>query len=73
MSTPVDLSSARWEKSSHSGGNGGECIEFTRTFAVSGVVPVRDSKDPEGPALAFPTDAWSAFVAGVKADEFPTA
>ncbi|MDF2260951.1 DUF397 domain-containing protein [Streptantibioticus ferralitis] len=35
-----------------------------------GVVPVRDSKDPHGPALIFGADAWSAFVAGVKAGDF---
>jgi hypothetical protein len=35
-----------------------------------GVVPVRDSKDPEGPALTFPADVFAAFVAGVKAGDF---
>jgi hypothetical protein len=37
-----------------------------------GVVPVRDSKNPDGPALVFSAGAWSAFVAGVKAGDFPT-
>jgi hypothetical protein len=37
------------------------------------VVPVRDSKDPHGPALIFPAAAWTAFVARVKAGDFPTA
>ncbi|WP_121177598.1 DUF397 domain-containing protein [Streptomyces sp. 1114.5] len=32
-----------------------------------------DSKDPNGPALVFPTDAWTAFVAAIKAGELPTA
>ncbi|WP_371479190.1 DUF397 domain-containing protein [Kitasatospora sp. NBC_00315] len=36
-----------------------------------GLVPVRDSKDPEGPALVFGADAWQAFVAGVREGEFP--
>jgi hypothetical protein len=35
------------------------------------VVPVRDSKDRSGPALGFRADAFAAFVAGVKAGEFP--
>ncbi|WP_308283735.1 DUF397 domain-containing protein [Streptomyces buecherae] len=35
-----------------------------------GVVPVRDSKNPNGPALAFSSSAWAAFVAGVKAGDF---
>ncbi|WP_269854584.1 DUF397 domain-containing protein [Streptomyces sp. RPT161] len=37
---------------------------------IPGVVPVRDSKDPGGPALIFGLDAWSAFVAGLKAGDF---
>ncbi|MFJ9952335.1 DUF397 domain-containing protein [Kitasatospora sp. NPDC091207] len=32
--------------------------------------PVRDSKDPSGPALLFPADAWPSFVAAVHAGEF---
>ncbi|MGY0460398.1 DUF397 domain-containing protein [Kitasatospora sp. cg17-2] len=56
-----------WRKSSYSQ-NGGNCVEVAP--AVPGLVPVRDSKDPEGPALAFPSDAWSAFVAAIQAGEF---
>ncbi|MFE3500923.1 DUF397 domain-containing protein [Kitasatospora sp. NPDC059160] len=64
----VDLSHAVWRKSRFSG-NQGNCIEVADGFA--GVMPVRDSKDPEGPSLVFSAGAWSAFVAGVKAGEFP--
>ncbi|MEU6078454.1 DUF397 domain-containing protein [Micromonospora sp. NPDC047074] len=32
---------------------------------LPGVVGVRDSKDPHGPALTFTARAWSAFVGGV--------
>lgn len=32
-----------------------------------GVVPVRDSKAPHGPALVLPDEAWSAFVNDIKA------
>ncbi|WP_308222434.1 DUF397 domain-containing protein [Kitasatospora sp. A2-31] len=35
-----------------------------------GVVPVRDSKDPGGPALVFSDAAWRSFVAGVRAGDF---
>ncbi|MFC5666625.1 DUF397 domain-containing protein [Kitasatospora misakiensis] len=59
--------SVHWRKSSHSN-NGGECVEIAPDFP--GVVPVRDSKDPSGPVLVFPADAWHAFVAGVQAGEF---
>ncbi|MFD4533840.1 DUF397 domain-containing protein [Kitasatospora sp. NPDC058397] len=56
-----------WRKSSYSGG-GGECIEIADGF--SGVQPVRDSKDPDGPVLCFPTPAWQAFVTAVRVGEF---
>ncbi|MDX6354452.1 MAG: hypothetical protein QOF98_1355, partial [Streptomyces sp.] len=54
-----------WRKSSYSGANGGNCIEVGD--GIPSVLPVRDSKDPEGPALLFTPTAWSAFVADVKA------
>ncbi|QKW52186.1 DUF397 domain-containing protein [Streptomyces buecherae] len=61
----------KWIKSSYSASNGGECIEWAPAHAArAGVVPVRDSKDPSGPTLAFEPAAWSAFVAGVKAGDF---
>ncbi|MER0241197.1 DUF397 domain-containing protein [Streptomyces sp. HSW2009] len=61
----------QWIKSSYSGDNGGECVEWAPARAVAtGVVPVRDSKVPQGPALVFDTTAWSAFVVGVKAGDF---
>ncbi|WP_347232752.1 DUF397 domain-containing protein [Streptomyces sp. CT34] len=31
-----------------------------------GVVPVRDSKDPGGPALMVPAAGWASLVAAVK-------
>ncbi|MFB7083850.1 DUF397 domain-containing protein [Streptomyces sp. NPDC056296] len=56
----TDLSFLRWRKSSYSNGTGGDCVEVSDD--LPGVVPVRDSKNPHGPALVFPTEAWSAFV-----------
>ncbi|MCN0178547.1 DUF397 domain-containing protein [Salinispora arenicola] len=56
-----DLTGAMWRKSSRSGGNGGQCVEVADN--LSGVVGVRDSKDPTGPALVFRPTAWRAFVA----------
>ncbi|CAN3979334.1 DUF397 domain-containing protein [Kitasatospora purpeofusca] len=58
-----------WHKSSYST-NGGECVEVASD--IPGLIPVRDSKDPSGPVLTFPSDAWSAFVAAVQAGEFGT-
>ncbi|MFJ2577433.1 DUF397 domain-containing protein [Kitasatospora aureofaciens] len=59
--------SAVWRKSTHSGGSDG-CIEVADgTTAVTGILPVRDSKDPNGPVLHFPSPAWRAFVTAVRA------
>ncbi|CAL9540836.1 DUF397 domain-containing protein [Streptomyces sp. NPDC090994] len=52
-----------WTKSSYSGGNGA-CVEVKSPVVTA--MLVRDSKVPAGPALAFPSNAWSAFVASVK-------
>ena len=58
--------SPRWFKSSYSG-NGGSCVEIAANLvATRGVVPVRDSKVPHGPALIFEAAAWSSFVTSVK-------
>jgi hypothetical protein len=61
----------RWFKSSYSQ-NGGQCVEVATNITASrGVVAVRDSKDPEGPALTFRAAEFASFTAGVKAGEFP--
>ncbi|MFE3653336.1 DUF397 domain-containing protein [Streptomyces sp. NPDC059152] len=57
-----------WRKSSYSNGSQ-SCVEVADGFA--GAVPVRDSKDPHGPALVFPADDWSSFVSAIKRGEFP--
>ncbi|MFD7286173.1 DUF397 domain-containing protein [Streptomyces sp. NPDC059863] len=62
--------SPRWFTSSYSN-NGGNCVEVAVNLAAPrGVVPVRDSKNPRGPVLGFPADAFAFFVAGVKDGEF---
>lgn len=76
----MDLSDARWVKSSFSGDNGGDCVEVAELRDVTDapghkagqadLVAVRDSKDPEGPKLFFTPAEWDAFVNGVKANEF---
>ncbi|WP_031170943.1 DUF397 domain-containing protein [Streptomyces durhamensis] len=58
-----DLSMATWHKSSYSQG-GNDCLEVTHDFPA--LVPVRDSKTPQGPKLVFRPEAWSAFVANLK-------
>ncbi|MGW5423142.1 DUF397 domain-containing protein [Streptomyces sp. NPDC003943] len=60
----VDLSHVTWRKSSYSSSEGGQCLEVADNLPL---VPVRDSKNPTGPALVFAATAWSAFVDEVKA------
>lgn len=67
MTDGVDLSGARWFKSSYSN-NGGTCVEVAPDYP--GLVLVRDSKDPQGPAQVFRADAWSSFVEAVRSGEF---
>lgn len=56
----------RWFTSSYSS-NGGQCVEVAANLAASrGVVPVRDSKSPNGPILTVPSGAFAAFVADLK-------
>jgi len=58
-----ELSAATWIKSSYSGSNGGDCIEIAPEFPS--VVPVRDSKAPDGPVLFVSRSAWSVFTSGL--------
>lgn len=52
-----------WTKSSYSNAQSA-CVEV-KSPTVS-ALDVRDSKTPQGPTLAFPANAWSAFVTSVK-------
>lgn len=65
MSRPYE-----WRKSSRSGAQG-NCVEVAAN--LSGVVAVRDSKDPGGPKLIFAPAGWEAFTAGVRDGEFDLA
>ncbi|MGP4115269.1 DUF397 domain-containing protein [Streptomyces sp. 4N509B] len=67
----VSLSRAVWRKSSYSNGGDATCVEVADGFP--GVMPVRDSKCPTGPALVFPANGWSSFVSAVREGELPTA
>ena len=64
VADPLPLSAASWRKSSYSNTDGGECVEIADHFP--NVVPVRDSKAPEGPALLVETRAWTSFVTALK-------
>ncbi|MBF6179809.1 DUF397 domain-containing protein [Nocardia otitidiscaviarum] len=62
----IDLSDTHWFKSSHSQ-HGGECVEIA--YLDGGMVGVRDSKNPTGPALIFTASEWSAFTTRVSTGE----
>ncbi|MGF1430155.1 Scr1 family TA system antitoxin-like transcriptional regulator [Kitasatospora sp. LaBMicrA B282] len=57
-----------WRKSSYSSGDEGQCIEIADGLPT---IPVRDSKDPHGPALSFPAPAWASFVTALRTGEIP--
>ncbi|MFB7470962.1 DUF397 domain-containing protein [Kitasatospora sp. NPDC056184] len=59
-----------WRKSSYSGSEGGNCIEVAAS--LTDTVPVRDSKDPDGPILTFTTTAWHSFLTAIHTGELPT-
>ncbi|MFC0507515.1 DUF397 domain-containing protein [Micromonospora costi] len=56
----MDLTGARWRKSTRSGNDAGACVEVADN--LPGRVHVRDSKDPAGGVLTFTPQAWRAFV-----------
>jgi hypothetical protein len=68
-----DLPRARWRKSSYSNGTGGSCVEIAPLAGIPGTnddIAVRDSKDPNGPALTFTASQWREFAAAIKTQEF---
>ncbi|MET9109167.1 DUF397 domain-containing protein [Streptomyces zhihengii] len=54
-----NASELRWFTSSHSSGEGGQCVEVA---VASGAVHVRDSKDVTVSPLTVPARAWRVFV-----------
>ncbi|MFG3404432.1 DUF397 domain-containing protein [Streptomyces sp. NPDC048142] len=64
MTHSPELSTAHWRSSSYSNTNGGECVEVSDDFPE--LVPVRDSKNPTGPALVLQATAWDAFISSIK-------
>jgi hypothetical protein len=60
----MDLTRAKWRKSSRSGDNGGACVEVARNLPR--IVAVRDSKNPDGPVLIVSRDEWAKFTARLR-------
>lgn len=60
----AEIGQALWQKSSRSNGQGGACVEIARNLI--GVVAIRDSKAPAGPALVVGPARWMSFTADLK-------
>lgn len=56
----------QWHKSSHSNSNA-NCVEVRGRDKT---IQVRDSKNPDGPVLAFGPGDWAAFLSDVERGEF---
>jgi hypothetical protein len=59
----VDMTGARWRKSSFSTGNGGGDDNCVEVAVVRSAMAVRDSKNAVGPVLVLPTSAFRALLA----------
>lgn len=64
----MDVNNLIWRKSTHSGTNGGNCVEVA-DLPDDGRA-VRDSKNPQGAVLTFTPSEWQAFTAGVRDGQF---
>jgi len=64
MTRTPELSTAIWRKSSYSEGGANDCVEVADGYP--GLVPVRDSKTSDGPAVVFGVASWVSFVSGVR-------
>jgi hypothetical protein len=66
--TASELTGVTWRKSSRSGPTGGNCVQIA--VLAGGDVAMRNSRDPDGPALIFTPAEWEAFRGGVADGEF---
>ncbi|MFI9262402.1 DUF397 domain-containing protein [Streptomyces sioyaensis] len=67
----LEMTAAQWRKSSYSNHDGGDCVEVADNLPA--LVPVRDSKAPQGPVLTFEAATWSSFVTAIKSGQLPSA
>ncbi|MEU1281891.1 DUF397 domain-containing protein [Streptomyces sp. NPDC005805] len=63
------LTGTTWIKSSHSNATG-NCVELAAL--PDGRIAVRNSRDPQGPALVYTREEVAAFVAGARDGDFDT-
>ncbi|MBC9728139.1 DUF397 domain-containing protein [Streptomyces sp. TRM68367] len=60
-----DFGTAVWRKSSYSEGGDNDCVEVADGY--TGMVPVRDSKAPDGPIVLFGAAPWASFLRALQA------
>lgn len=60
---PADLSTATWRKSTRSSGGGSNCVEVAH---LPGLIAIRDSKNPAGPALIITSVAFRKLADGIR-------
>jgi hypothetical protein len=67
VTASTDLHEVRWLRSSYSTG-ANNCVETARPRSgpSAGLLAVRDSKNPAGPALLFSPESWADFVTGLR-------
>ncbi len=64
----TDLPAVAWQKSGRSNPSG-NCVELAK-LPGGGEIAVRNSRDPEGPALIYTSAEIAAFVQGAKDGDF---
>jgi Domain of unknown function (DUF397) len=62
-----DLGAVTWQKSRRSNPSG-NCVEVAGL--PDGDIAVRNSRDPQGPALIYTRDELAAFIAGARDGDF---
>jgi hypothetical protein len=60
MNRTPDLTAAVWRKSSYSDGGASNCLEVADGHPD--IIPVRDSKQSDGPILVFGASPWASFL-----------
>ena len=63
----AELVGAAWKKSQRSNSQGA-CVEIARLSADT--IAMRNSRDPRGKALIYPTDSVRALVSALRSGEF---